>query len=59
MTSYNIDIHFSSFVNEGHSVDTQIRAHNLTLGDDQKTILGTQKPWLHFRHQVVHHISRK
>ena len=32
---FYIDIHFWSFVNEGHSVDTQFCTPNLTLGEDQ------------------------
>ena len=34
MSLFYIDIHFSSFVNEGHSIDTQFCTHNLIKEND-------------------------
>ena len=35
MSLFYIDIHFSSSVNEGHSVNTQFCTHNLVMEDEQ------------------------
>ena len=35
MSWFYIDIHFSSSVNEGHSIDTQFCTYNLTLEGEQ------------------------
>ena len=45
-----IDIHFASFVNEGHSVDTRFCTHNLIFEDDYSDHSYPQNLELHYMH---------
>ena len=40
----------SKYIKKDKLVNTQFCTYNLTLGDDQIIILGTQISWLHFIH---------